>query len=216
MKKNIVIVLIIVSLTLNIVSWAFYFNKNNSEKKEKTLENNEINKDSNSWKYIISKISDEIKNDTTFNTCMTNNTNVCLNQFINEKAINNWDYKICESLTDLSLVSSCKEIVILNLSAINNDVNICNELWDKKAYCVSQILTKKAMETLDEKICDNIEDEKSASTWAIEFWNYEKTCKDTVFMHLASSKNSRAYCYKIDDKNMQDICKTNIQMLNNK
>lgn len=212
MKKSVTISLVLFSVLLNIILLIIFYNNYQYTKSTTPFEIKTLWENTNSWKYIIDNISNEIKNDSSFKTCMTNNTNYCLNQYINNSAVENSDYKLCEKLSDPNIALSCKEIVILNLSGKNNDIKICEELWDKKSYCISQILTKKALETLDIKICDDIEDEKASNTWTISNWNYEITCKNNVAMQLATSKKDKSYCSKIEDTNMQEICKNTVEM----
>lgn len=205
MKKAIYFSLILFSFILNIILIIIYVKNYQYYEIKTPFEIKTIQNNSEQWKYIINNINNEIKNDEKFRTCMTNNTNICLNQYISEKAINTSDYTVCNELSDSSTASLCKEVTILSISWKNNDINLCNELWEKKSYCVSQILTKSALEKLDPKICESIEDEKNLS-WTLLNWNYEKICKNNVFFQLWIKNKDKSYCLKIQDNNMQKIC----------
>lgn len=170
----------------------------------------------NSYESFLNKISTEYKKDKNFDSCMSKSINTCYESLITNKAKKVSDYKICEDLSNIELVNECKKLIIIDKAKTENNPKLCDLLTTNIDFCYKQVINFLATTKLDSKYCDMYKSRITNSwTWITNISLQDlKICNDNIVMQNAINNKDISYCNKLEEKYMQELCKTNVYPAN--
>lgn len=111
---------------------------------------------SNKYSEFLNKISPKYKEDPQFNTCMVNNIKNCANDIILSKANETNNVQICDELYDKSASDSCKDSITTSQATKSKDMSLCKNTVLNQGNCLLQVAKILALENKDVKFCDDI------------------------------------------------------------
>ena len=145
---------------------------------------------------FINTISSTYINDETFLTCLKENLDICIQE--SSYSMNNT--LNCEDLLLEKNRITCKETQVIIVAREQWDITLCDDLWNTKSRCISEVIILKAVREWNIDLCNTLED------WDII------SCKNQVFFSQALETNDIRLCdsiitYSEEDINYQkDMC----------
>ncbi len=129
-----------------------------------------------------------------------------LSSYIEEKAINENDKTICDSLDNKY---ACIFRVVQEDAKNSEKVELCNVLEEESAVSNCKINTIEflANKNKDANLCDKLVDDSEDKIII-------NSCKNKIFMDIAIEFEDKKECNKISDENEKDICIEMIEMNN--
>lgn len=120
---------------------------------------------------------------------------------ITTEAIEKKDLNICSKLNG-NFAIECKQTVIIKNSDIVTKSNWCEQLSDTGAItsCNNKFYKIKALENLDENLCDKILDD------SVEKLDIN-SCRNEIFIEKAIKKLDYVICNKITNFDVRQMCK---------
>lgn len=167
----------------------------------------------------INTTSEKIKNTDEFQSCMKQNTNMCIQSAGMQIAQKSKDPAFCKELSSPDQKSSCEFAVTMINATEKNDIKLCNTLVDAnyKKQCQIQLYRQEATTQGDITICNKIADLETAPTgtgmmnMGMGIGMQKNQCILQVIM--SGTGKTVAACDALSDTGSLDMCK---MMMKNK
>ncbi len=165
---------------------------------------------------LFASTGKEITQEPIFMSCMARSITPCSQELIADYAKSDSIQK-CTNFKDPLLVQSCSDAVSTELAKKSLDTTLCTQTNEShKQICINQVLSKKAIDTKDIKICQQITLSPNSGSGAMALFprpNERDLCILQVINTLPPSQDAKLPCETLKSEINKKIC---IQDIENK
>lgn len=147
-------------------------------------------------------------------SCMARSIALCSQELIADYAKSDSIQK-CANFKDPLLVQSCSDTIATELAKRSLDTALCTQTdGSRKQICINQVLSKKAINTKDIKICQQIIPSPNSGSGAIALFprpSEQDLCILQVINAMPPSEDAKLLCENLGSEVSKKICIQDIE-----